>query len=100
MAKATKRTDWKLNRDPVPVPTDPAPARPKPVTDEARSALTRRGIALRTSLFEQVAAIAKENSASVNNVMVYALTRLVEEYATAHGRAELKGRLTPRNKLE
>ena len=100
MAKATKRTDWKLNRDPVPVPTDPAPARPKPVTDEARSALTRRGIALRTSLFEQVAAIAKDNGVSVNNVMVYALTRLVEGYATGPGRAELKGRLKPRNTLE
>ena len=96
MAKAKRAPDWKLNRDagtPAPVPD-----RPRPVADDAEAGdtFTRRGIGLRTSLFERAKAIAAENELSVNAVLVYALTTFIERYDAGPGKAELQRRRKPR----
>ena len=94
MAKTKPATDWAMNRDDVPT-TTPAPrsARPRPVAvvDDGDT-FVRHGIGLRKSQLDRARAIAVENGLSVNAVLVFALTTLIERYEAGPGKAELQRR--------
>ena len=80
-----------MNRDDVPTTTPaPRPARPRPVAvvDDGDT-FVRHGIGLRKSQLDRARAIAVENGLSVNAVLVFALTTLIERYDAGPGKAEI-----------